>query len=415
MISTQVVLAFVLGTTLGLVVAMLLKRFNRNSAEEIASKLLGDAESKRQEQLAAVTASMKDSFGNLSLDALNKSTEQFLKLAQQSFEAERKVNNKELEGKKGLIDNELKRVSTELDSVTKVIQKLEQDRAEKFGTLSAELKRTNAQTSDLMQVTQQLNLVLSSTKLRGQWGERMAEDVLNLAGLTEKINYLKNRSSDGGKSRPDFTFLLPRELKLNMDVKFPLDNYVRFVQSDSESDQQKFKSDFLKDVRARMKEVTSRDYIDPSNNTLDYVLLFIPNEQIYAFIHDQDQTLLENALQKKVVMCSPITLFAVLAVIRQSVDNFALEKTSNEILSLLGQFKKQWHQFVGKLEIMGKRISDAQKEYDTLTSTRRRQLEKPLDKIEEIRTQRGLPVSGEEVEQLSGETDQAVRQIDSIS
>ena len=162
-----------------------------------------------------------------------------------------------------------------------------------------------------------------------------------------------------------------------------------------------------------MKEVTTRDYIDPTKDTLDYVLLFIPNEQIYAFIHDQDQALLENALQKKVVLCSPITLFAILAVIRQSVDNFALEKTSNEILSLLGQFKKQWQQFVGKLEVMGKRIADTQKEYDTLTSTRKRQLEKPLNKIEEIRTQRGLPVSSEVNEELVEKN--PIRQIDSVS
>ena len=231
MIATEVIIAFLLGSFLGLAIAFLLKWLHRQNSAAIAAKLIEDAEEKRQEQLAAMTTTMKESFGSMSLDALNKSTEQFLKLAEQSFAAERKVSSKELEGKKGLIDNELKRVSTELDTVTKVIQKLEKDRAEKYGTLASELKRTNTQTADLMQVTQQLQLVLSSTKMRGQWGERMAEDVLNLAGMTENINYLKNRSSDGGKSRPDFTFLLPRQLKLNMDVKFPLDNYVRFVQS----------------------------------------------------------------------------------------------------------------------------------------------------------------------------------------
>ena len=98
------------------------------------------------------------------------------------------------------------------------------------------------------------------------------------------------------------------------------------------------------------------------------------------------------------VFCSPITLFAVLAVIRQAVDNFSLEQTSNEILSLLGSFKKQWGEFLKKLELVGKRITDAQKEYEILTMTRRRQLEKPLEKLELLRTQRGLPVNSDEDE-----------------
>jgi DNA recombination protein RmuC len=148
-------------------------------------------------------------------------------------------------------------------------------------------------------------------------------------------------------------------------------------------------------VKSRIKEVTTREYISPEQNTVDSVLLFIPNEQIYAFIHEQDSSIFEDGIKNRVVFCSPITLFAILAVIRKAVDNFALEQTSNEILSLLGAFKKQWNEFVNKLEVVGKRISDAQKEYEALTVTRRRQLERPLEKIDQLRTQRGLPIASD--------------------
>jgi DNA recombination protein RmuC len=121
------------------------------------------------------------------------------------------------------------------------------------------------------------------------------------------------------------------------------------------------------------------------------VLLFIPNEQIYAFIYEQDSLILDEGLRNKVLFVSPLTLFAVLAIIRKAVDSFALEETSNEILSLLGSFKKQWDEFQKRFEVLGKRIEDAQKEYEALTTTRRRQLEKPLNRIEELRNQRGLP------------------------
>jgi DNA recombination protein RmuC len=226
----------------------------------------------------------------------------------------------------------------------------------------------------------------------------MAEDVLRLAGFIENVNYLKQKAIEGIGSRPDFTFLLPRNLKLNMDVKFPLDNYVKFLEADSESEKVKFRNDFLRDVKARIKEVKTREYINPGQNTVDCALLFIPNEQIYAFIHEQDSSILDDGIKNKVVFCSPITLFAVLAVVRQAVDNFTLEQTSNEILSLIGTFKKQWGEFLKKLDLLGKRIEGAQKEYESLSTTRRRQLERPLNKIEELRTQRGLPLAPDEDE-----------------
>jgi len=240
--------------------------------------------------------------------------------------------------------------------------------------------------------------------MRGQWGERMAEDVLRLAGFIEGINYVKQKTVEGVGTRPDFTFLLPRDLKLNMDVKFPLDNYIRFLETGSEFEKNKYKNDFLRDVRARIKEITTRDYINPQQNTLDYVLLFIPNEQVYGFIHEQDSGVLDNSIMQKVVPCSPLTLFAVLAVIRQAIDNFALEQTSTEILSLLGAFKQQWKNFAKKMELLGKRIGESQKEYEALMTTRRRQLERPLNRIEELRElRRILPALQDEDDEDTGD------------
>ena len=162
----------------------------------------------------------------------------------------------------------------------------------------------------------------------------MAEDILRLIGFVEGVNYRKQATVHGGGSRPDFVFLLPQDLKLNMDVKFPLDNYLKYIDAESEADKATYQSNFLRDVRARINEVSDRQYIDPEQGTVDYVLLFIPNESVYAFIHEADSKILEVALQKKVIWCSPLTLYAVLAVVRQAVDNFALKQASNEVLSL---------------------------------------------------------------------------------
>lgn len=385
-------IGLIIGFGVGLVVALLFRFVHGKTAKQLAEELLLETETQKKADIDAVIENIKQSFGNLSLEALSKSTEEFLKLAKTRLESEREIGSKELDAKKGLIDQQLKQMTSKLEDVSRVMSELEKDRVKKFGELASQLTIANQQSAALMQTTNLLREALASTKARGQWGERMAEDVLRLAGFIEDVNYFKQKSIDEARSRPDFTFLLPRDLKLNMDVKFPLDNYVRFLETDTDTEKTRFRNDFLRDVKNRVKEVTSREYINPEQNTVDYVLLFIPNEQIYSFIHEQDSSILDEGIKNRVIFCSPITLFAVLAVIRQAVDNFALEKTSNEILSLLGSFKNQWNEFLKKMDLLGKRIADAQKEYEALTTTRRRQLERPLNKIDDLRTQRGLPI-----------------------
>jgi len=392
-------ISLILGIFIGFGTALVLRLIQAKTAKELAEELYLQSESKNREHLMALIEGLKDSFGSLSLEALSKSTEEFLKLAKATLEPQRDAAINELDTRKKLIDQQLERMTSELDNVSKLMKELEKDRVEKFGALASQLKTSSEQTTSLIQTTNTIREALASSKVRGQWGERMAEDVLQLSGLIENVNYLKQKTIEGGGSRPDFTFLLPNDLKLNMDVKFPLDNYVRYLEVTSESERLTYRNDFLRDVKARIKEVTTREYINPEQNTVDCVILFIPNEQIYAFIHEQDRSIFDNALKNKVVLCSPFNFFTVLAVIRQAVDNFAFQRTSSEILSLFGRFKKQWDEFINRLELLGKRISDTQKEYESLITTRRRQLENPLAKIESIRSERGLPVASEEDEE----------------
>jgi DNA recombination protein RmuC len=339
---------------------------------------------------------VKGAFSDLSKDVLSESKERLIELTEAKLETERQIGSKELEAKKGLIDQELKNLNKQLEDVSKLVSELEKDRVDKFGQLSKALEGVSQQSKDLNAVTTDLKQALSSTKARGQWGERMAEDVLRMAGLVENINYLKQKTLNNNNLRPDFTFLLPNELKLNMDVKFPLNNYMKYIEAEAEADKNMFCNKFLQDVKARVKEVTSKDYIDPEENTVDYALLFIPNEQIYVFINEMDRSIIDEAIKNRIIICSPVTLFAVLAIIRQAIDNFALEKTSNEILTLLSTFKKQWRLFIDKFDKLGKKIKEAQSEYDALTVTRARQLERPLNKIDDLRNQKHLPLANKE-------------------
>jgi len=378
---------FIIGVIFGAAIVLIINWLRRREAQAIAQELISQVESQKIQDLEILINRIKESFGSLSLVALSKNSEEFLKLAGETLSKQMQIGEKELEGKKKLIDQTLEAMKVDLQKVQDLVTQFEKDRERKFGELANQLKLTAEQTGKLQETANKLYTALASTRVRGQWGERMAEDLLRLAGFIEGINYQKQKTLE--TTRPDYTFLLPQNLKVNMDVKFPLDNYLRYLEAE-ESQKEMYKTQFLKDARRRIMEVTTRDYINPEENTVDYVIVFIPNEQVYAFIIENDRSLLDEALKNKVILCSPITLYAILAIIRQAVDNFNLEKTDVQILSLLGAFNKQWSAFLKSLEKMGKKIEEAQNEFLTLTTTRRKQLERPLREIEDLRKQKGI-------------------------
>jgi DNA recombination protein RmuC len=380
----------IIGVVCGAGIVLVINWLRRREAKEIARELILHSESQKVQDLEALINRIKESFGALSLEALSKNTEEFLKFANETLSKQTQAGEKELEGKKKLIDQTLVVMKGDLQKVQDLVTGFEKDREKKFGELAHQLRSTAEQTGKLQETTSQLRSALASTKARGQWGERMAEDVLRLAGFVEGINYRKQKALETTGTRPDYTFFLPQDLIVNMDVKFPLDNYVRYLEAEGKSDKEKYKSRFLRDVKGRVKEVKTRDYINPEENTVDYVIVFIPNEQVYAFINENDSSVLDEALKLKVILCSPITLYAILAVIRQAVDNFNLEKTATRMLALFGTFNKQWTAFRKSLEKMGKKIDEAQNEFNALNSTRRKQLERPLRQIEDLRKQKGI-------------------------
>jgi DNA recombination protein RmuC len=382
MILVAVVVAVVVGCAGGLVGGSLLAGRTRDASLAREMRRLTDEQRRAGEEgrdaaIQAAVHQMKEMHGAI-------------------LEGDRARTLAELDGKKALIDQELHAtrdgLTGQIQRVDELVRELESDREQKFGALSSELARQREGMDKLRDSTQSLREALVSTKVRGQWGERMAEDVLRLAGFIEGVNYQRQRTLEGASGRPDFTFLMPNDLVLHMDVKFPLDNFVRYVEAASDVERRAARDTFVRDVRDRVKELTNRGYLDAGDRTVDCLLLFIPNEQVYAFIQEQDSAILEDALRNKIVLCSPLTLYAVLAVIRQSVDNFRLERTSNEILGLLGQFEQQWRRYVESMETVQRRFEGVHKEYEALMGRRHRALERPLDRIAALRQAHELSI-----------------------
>ncbi len=282
--------------------------------------------------------------------------EQFLRLAKQQFEAEQNRSVTELELRKQAVENSVYGLKEELAKYQALIHELEKERDTKYGNIEAALRNTSEATLNLQDTTNRLVNILGNVRIRGQWGERMAEEIVRASGLIEGINYKKQTRLDTSLTRPDFTFLLPDGHKVNMDVKFPLDNYMEMVNADQDETKERFFKDFEKNVRRRIKEIQNRNYINPDEKTLDFVLLFIPNEQVFGLIQERMPGLMDEALKQKVVLCSPFTLYAMLSVIRQAFENFRYEKDIKKIIRLIDQFVTLYTRFKSRFEEIGKAV-----------------------------------------------------------
>ena len=314
---------------------------------------------------------LKDTFSSLSREALGENQRLFFDLAKNKFDDLTKSSGEHLDKKKELIDSTIKDMKSHLENLAKQTTELK-----------GQMENSQKGISKLTDTTSQLRQILSSSQARGQWGERMVEDILNFIGLTEGVNYKKQ--SMEGSDRPDYTFFLPQKKHVNMDVKFPLNHYESFLTAENDSEKESERKQFLNDVRNHIKAIAKRSYIDPESGTVDYVLMFIPNESIYTFLNQEDKDLIDFSLDNKIILCSPITLYAVLSLIRQAVSNFMMEKRAGDMQKLIGSFAKQWKLFVEKMDAMGNSLKTVQNHFDNLVTTRSRQLEKPMEKINEL-------------------------------
>lgn len=375
------ILPLALGLAIGAAILFLALRnktvqqdFAPTSSTDIASSVQGVVQSALNEALSALN------------DQSRRDREESIKLA-----ADRVAEaSSERLGKSAKdIDTSLRSVqeslSQRMQQMDIEIKRLHDQNAEKFGNVDRAV-------NDLVKRTSDLNNVLSSSQARGQWGERMAEDMLRAAGFIEGANYKKQNTIEGG-GRPDYTFMMPPDRVLYMDVKFPMDSYTAFVAAVDQTSRDSLKKDFITAVRARVTELQKRDYaVVTTEHSLDYVLLFVPNESITGFIHEADPNLIDWALAQKVVLCSPLNLYAFLVVIRQATESFHTEQAASHMMQLMNKFKVQWEKYVKSLDQVKKSFDKMQGELDVLTvGARYKKLAGEVKKIDDLRKQQNVP------------------------
>jgi DNA recombination protein RmuC len=293
------------------------------------------------------------------------------------------------------IDHTKKQLDETIGRVEEELDRLRQANTEKFGNVDNAVSRLSEQAAALTKV-------LSSAQGRGNWGERMLEDILSNSGFKRGVNYdVQETLSEGG--RPDYSFYLPPNRVVYLDSKFPLENYLKYCDAKDDATRRIYRDNFLKNVEQRVKELEKRDYVSQSDRqALDTVLLFIPNDGVVAFIQENKPTLIDDAARKKVVFCSPLTLYMFLSMMHQAASSFYMEQNANEILRLLQKFSKSWTGYVKYLKEVAKSFDKIQARLKSVTVGRIfGSVNKPLAEIEELARVRGIDAGNEGLAELA--------------
>ena len=298
-------------------------------------------------------------------------------------EAQRKGSKEEIEGgvKEVLETNRvlLKEIIDGLEKKLELSQKEVSGLKTQNAAIKEQLLNTAKITGELQVSTDSLKNLLSNNRLRGEWGEQVAEDLLLAAGFVENVTYQKQATTKEG--RPDFTINLPDGSKLNVDAKFPFDDLMEYQNTQSESAKKQALKKFSASIKQKVKDITSKDYINPEDNTLDFVVMFIPNEMIFSFIYEKMPDINEYCAERKVVLAGPFGFTAVLRLVMQAYKNFGYEKNLQEIFGLVSKFQDEYDKFGASLEKLGSQLATTQKTFQEVEGTRSRQLTKVVEKI----------------------------------
>lgn len=335
----------------------------------------------KKNQSNDLARSIEETLNNLLPKITQSAGEQTALLAKEKLESASVSLKQDFQNKQTMIQDTIKRLQEELKQANDRLEKAERDRIGSFEGLRQQISLQTKQTDSLIATTTRLQSVLSNNQQRGIFGERVAKELLDLAGFSKGIDYLEQESQSEG-ARPDFTLLLPNGMKINVDAKFPYQNLLKLVETKDESQREQYRKAFEQDVKAKIKQVTTREYVNTSENTVDFVIIFVPNEKIFSHIYDEMNDILTEGLRQKVIFAGPFSFTAILRMVRQAYDNFSIQKNLQNIVKYIQTFREEFGKYNEEFDKLGDRIESTSKQFQSVAQTRTLKLSRIVDKIE---------------------------------
>jgi len=383
-----------IGLLVGLFIQYLFSRNMRTRFEgEIAlrdAQITSDAEraAERDQALDATQQALKAVFGDLARESLEQNSENFLRLAGQKFAAEHEKAKAELGQREKAVETLVQPIKDALEKTHQQINEIEKTRQEAYGNLTAQLSAVHTGQETLRLETSKLVSSLRQPNVRGQWGELTLRRLAELAGMVDRCDFAEQvhvRTAAGDQNiRPDMVVHLPENGQLVVDVKTPLEAYLKAVGEEDETKRKTFLEAHARNMHEHVKVLASKSYFDQFEHSPEFVILFVPGDQFLSAALDVRPALLDEALRNKVLLVTPTSLVALLKVVAYGWMQFKLEKNAEEIRDLAIEMHKRLGTFTGHLDSVGKKLEQSVKSYNDAIGSLESRVMPNVRKIESL-------------------------------
>ena len=303
----------------------------------------------RREELAIARRELDNQFKGLAAGVLQESTETLLKQAKEQFDSQRQLSAAELEKRKEAIDAMVAPIRESLEKLGAHADDIEKKRVGAY-------ERLTTQVASLQKVAGSLSEALRSPNIRGQWAEQELGNILELAGLNKHIDYYPQHSVPvpGSVLRPDAVVSVPGGLKVVIDAKAPLDNYLKAHEATDESQETAHLADHASAIARHAKSLSGRDYADFVAGSPDFVLMFVPADPILDAAMKVQPTLWEQTWQEhRVLIATPGLLLAFLRTVALAWQQQDMQHNAQKIADLGKDLYDRLRVFAEHMDAMG--------------------------------------------------------------
>jgi DNA recombination protein RmuC len=372
----EIILYITGGLIAGALIAWLITRYIFNSQLIAKTGELNDLNRKnssleakieaQEKSLAEVKNAMLNTFKAAASDALIQNNKQFLDLAKTQLEAQVKDAEGNLDERKSAIAEMLKPVKESIDSYKKRIEDLEKGSKETFGQVSEMLSNLKSTSASLQKETGALVNALRNPRVRGRWGEIGLKRVVEFSGLSEHCDFVEQAYKEGEDStmKPDMIINLPGNSHVVVDSKLPLDAYLEALETDDESARTKLFEKHAKDLRDHVNKLSKKQYWAQFENSPDFVILYMEVESAFNAALMTDKTLLQDAMNNKIILTTPTTLIVVLKSVAMSWQQHNITENAMQIMDAAMDFYSRVNVFADHFDKVGNGLKNALKGFN---------------------------------------------------